>query len=406
MRVLAAILFTLSLGVVGCTTPGKKPFSQTSQPRQPRNDTNDRGNSDQPWWREANQNSDTGRPPRVPQPEKLASSDRETIVAGEVVDERDQRRLNGTTFITVRVADQDVPTRRNPGVETDDQGFFYMPGLVPGQTYILTAVREVDGQKMAAEAIVKPPASNVRLVLSQNKVSSLTPTPPPPPGLGPFTPPDSKDRGWEPGSNPPTGGLPPVPVNRNVPVRPENIASTDPDPRRPPTVNIPTPAPAPQPPRQDPPQSRGPGSKVPNFIVSDVVGSDWEFRYASGRLVLLDFWSTSCGPCLRAVPSLKRLQADYGSSGLELIGLACEPDAPFASRAREVELVSRKKEMNYRVYLEREGHVGDVQRLFNVGYYPTLVLLDRSGTILWRGGATDTDLARLEAIVKQNLTKR
>jgi thiol-disulfide isomerase/thioredoxin len=197
-----------------------------------------------------------------------------------------------------------------------------------------------------------------------------------------------------------------VPVNRNVPVRPENIASTDPDPRRPPTVNIPTPAPAPEPRRQDPPQSRAPGSKVPNFIVSDVMGSDWEYRYASGRLVLLDFWSTSCGPCMRAVPSLKRLQADYGASGLELVGLACEPDAPFTTRAREVELVSRKKEMNYRVYLEREGHVGDVQRLFNVGYYPTLVLLDRSGTILWRGGATDTDLARLEGTIKQYLTKR
>jgi hypothetical protein len=34
------------------------------------------------------------------------------------------------------------------------------------------------------------------------------------------------------------------------------------------------------------------------------------------------------------------------------------------------------------------------------------VLLDRQGTILWRGGATDADLTRLEGVVKETLTKR
>ena len=136
------------------------------------------------------------------------------------------------------------------------------------------------------------------------------------------------------------------------------------------------------------------------------MGSDWEFRYASGRLVLVEFWSTTCVPCQRAVPAMKRLQADYGASGLEIVAIACEADAPFHVRARDIDEVARRKELNYRVYLERDGRVGEVQRQFNVQWVPTLVLLDRQGTVLWRGGATDTDMARVDEVIKTYLTKR
>ena len=100
------------------------------------------------------------------------------------------------------------------------------------------------------------------------------------------------------------------------------------------------------------------------------------------------------------------MQADYGTSGLEIVAIACEAPAPFNNRARDVEQVARRKELNYRVYLEREGKVGDVQRSFGIQWLPTLVLLDRQGNILWRGGATETDLGRLEEIVRSQLSKR
>jgi thiol-disulfide isomerase/thioredoxin len=145
---------------------------------------------------------------------------------------------------------------------------------------------------------------------------------------------------------------------------------------------------------------------VPNFAVSDVVGQEWQLYNATGRLVLVEFWSTTCVPCARAVPSIKRLQENYGRSGLEIVAIACEPDGPFDARARDVEAVSRKKELNYRVYLEAERKVGEVQRLFGVKWVPTLVLLDRQGTVLWRGGASETDLSRLDDTVRGYLSRR
>jgi thiol-disulfide isomerase/thioredoxin len=247
--------------------------------------------------------------------------------------------------------------------------------------------------------------------LGANKLSSVTPPLPAPPSAGPFepraatpspAPPPAADRGWEPGAASPTA----PPAEAPLPLRKENIAG---NPHRPPTAAISPPgtaAPPPPRPAADPPQTRLPGQKVPNFVVSDVLGADWDLRSARGQLILMDFWSTTCVPCLRAMPAMKRLQADYGASGLEIVALACEADAPFSVRARDADDMARAKELNYRVYLERDGRVQEIQRLFNVQWVPTLVLLDRQGTILWRGGATDTDLATVEELIKGRLMRR
>ncbi len=395
MRVPAALLIAATLLAGGCASFRPKDRDRDTDNRRPPENRDPNA----PWWLEG-ADTPTGRTKgKTKTPADSASRlDRETIIAGEIVDARDNHRLRGKTFIVVRPADEVLPagSKGNYGVETDEDGYFFAPGLTPGKTYILSAVREVDGRKVAAEMQVKPPAANIRLELGADKVSSITPAMPPPTGLGPFEP------RAEANIRPPAL---PDPPDLAPPVHRENIAGTTSS--QPPTAAIrPPPEPAPESRKEEPPTARIPGQKVPNFLVTDLTGSEWEFRYAAGRLILVDFWSTTCGPCLRAVPAMKKLQANYGQSGLEIVAIACEANDTLARRSREVEEVSRKKEMNYRVYLERENRVGEVQKLFQVQWVPTLVLLERNGTILWRGGATETELARLDEVVKEYLTRR
>jgi thiol-disulfide isomerase/thioredoxin len=410
MRVPAAMIVAACALAAGCTSLASRTRDRDPDRRLPAGDRD----PDRPWWLEGSETAGRAKGKAKVLPDD-ARADRDSIVAGEVVDADEGRRLRGKTYIVVRPADELTPAgaRGNVGVETDDDGYFFMPGLVPGRTYILSVVREVDGRRIAGEVQVKPPAGNIRLELGANKVSSVTPPLPPPPSVGPFeprastpAPPPAADRGWEPGATPPTGPAP-SPPDPPLPLRKENIAG---NPHPPPTAAIQPPrgttAPAPPRPAVEPPQTRQPGQRVPNFVVSDVTGGDWDLRSARGQLILMDFWGTTCAPCQRAMPAMKRLQADYGASGLEIVAVACEADAPFAVRARDADEVARKRELNYRVYLERDGRVGEIQRLFNVQWVPTLVLLDRQGTILWRGGATDTDLGRLEEVVKGYLTRR
>jgi thiol-disulfide isomerase/thioredoxin len=396
MRVPAAILIaacTLAAGCTALTGRTRDRDRDTDRDRTPADRT------DREWWLDGSESR--GRGKVRPIPDEVARTNRESVIAGTVVDGRDGKPLKGITFIRVRPADEVAPVSGHGiGFETDPDGYFLCAMLKPGQTYVLSVVREIDGRKVAGEMQIKPPQSNLRLELSEDRVSSVTPPLPPPPGLGPFDP-----KGAQP---PPLPDPPPLDPPAAT-LRKENIAGT---PTLPPTAAIrppPTSAPSPPPVRPaetEPPSARGTGQQVPNFAVSNVLGEDWDLRSATGRLILVEFWSTTCVPCARAVPSIKRLQTDYGRSGLEIVALACEPDGSFNERATAVDAVARRKEMTYRVYVERDGRVGEVQRLFNVQWVPTLVLLDRQGTVLWRGGASEPELARLDGMVRDYLSRR
>ena len=407
MRGPAAILIAACTLAAGCTAlTGRSRDRERDRDRE----RAPAGRTDREWWLDGS--DAVGRVRTRPLRDEVARTNRDTLLAGVVVDARDGRPLKGVTFVRVRLADDVTPVsgKGSIGVETDADGGFVVPFLAPGQTYLLSVVREVDGRKVAGEMQVKPPQSSLRLEVSEDRVSSVTPPLPPPPSMGPFEPKRADGRGP---TDPPHPG--PPPTDRPArPLRSENIAGT---PNPPPTAAIrpppgATPAPAPSPPparpaETEPPSARAPApQRVPNFVVSDVLGEDWDLRSAHGRLILVEFWSTTCAPCARAVPALKRLHADYGRSGLEIVALACEPDGPFQNRAREVDAVARRKELPYRVYVEPDGKVGEVQRLFNVEWVPTLVLLDRQGAVLWRGGASDPDLARLDEVVNGYLSRR
>jgi thioredoxin-related protein len=61
--------------------------------------------------------------------------------------------------------------------------------------------------------------------------------------------------------------------------------------------------------------------------------------------------------------------------------------------------VAQKQEINYALSLEPEGKEGSVQNKFQVTSYPTLILLNNSGQVLYRGH----DFVQLDKIIKANL---
>ena len=136
-------------------------------------------------------------------------------------------------IVQIRAADDVTPVsggNSGLGCQTDNDGYFFMPGLTPGKTYILSVVREVDGRKIAGEAQIRPPAGNIRIEMDENKVSSVTPPLPPPPGAGPFDRGGgSADRGRD--AAPPTDPVVEPPPS----LRKEHIAG---DPHLPPVAEM------------------------------------------------------------------------------------------------------------------------------------------------------------------------
>lgn len=69
------------------------------------------------------------------------------------------------------------------------------------------------------------------------------------------------------------------------------------------------------------------GSRAPDFTLPDIVGQQHKLSDYRGKDVIVVFWATWCGPCIREIPSLKKLQDTVGRDKLAILAITNEnPD--------------------------------------------------------------------------------
>lgn len=114
-----------------------------------------------------------------------------------------------------------------------------------------------------------------------------------------------------------------------------------------------------------------------DFTVKDVAGKDVRLSQYKGRVVLLNFWATWCGPCRREIPSLVALYRDYKDRGFVVLGVSVD------SEVRLVKPFARVMKMNYPVLIGAgRDEFSDAFGPF-IGF-PTSVILARDGTVCVR----------------------
>jgi thiol-disulfide isomerase/thioredoxin len=329
------------------------------------------------------------------------------ILAGRLVD--GFGRSPGSAFVQVAM----VGDRAGPPIDvaTVHQGHFYIRGLRPGRTYRLVARAKVDGRLLVGEVQARPPETRLLIPLGEELAGTSTPPIPGPPVVppgrlsgGPARPADPQppiDPVRTPAAalGPPSAGgdggdqtasasaqsFPRVNIPAPVavpPIQPQSFNVTPPS-----TAVAPRPS-----------DCFVNGNRVVSLRLPDADGREWDFANRRGRLVLLDFWGTWCGPCLRAVPEISRLHSTYAGSGLEVVGVACERGSP-ADNARRVRDTRQRLKIGYRLVLADPPD--RCQDQFHITGYPTLVLLDGDGTIIWRG--TPEQERELESIIRRRL---
>lgn len=123
---------------------------------------------------------------------------------------------------------------------------------------------------------------------------------------------------------------------------------------------------------------------APPFSLTDLNGRKLELADHKGKVVLLDFWATWCGPCRIEIPGFVRLQERYRDQGLVVIGISLD-DGPEPVRE-----FYREFRMNYAVAMGNDR----VTELYGgiIGL-PTTFLIGRDGRIHSRHiGATDVSV--------------
>jgi TonB family protein len=115
------------------------------------------------------------------------------------------------------------------------------------------------------------------------------------------------------------------------------------------------------------------GTSAPSFDVKALNGASFSNASLKGRPVLLDFWTTWCGPCRQAMPALETLYREYRDKGLVILGVDAGEDR------QTVEIFLKTATASYPTILS----VGsDILTSFQVTAYPTYVLIDSNGNIV------------------------
>lgn len=75
-----------------------------------------------------------------------------------------------------------------------------------------------------------------------------------------------------------------------------------------------------------------------NFVLKDMSGKDFNLASQKGKVVLLDFWATWCGPCLIEIPWFVEFQSKYGAKGFSAVGISVDDPVaklkPFADKMK------------------------------------------------------------------------
>jgi cytochrome c biogenesis protein CcmG/thiol:disulfide interchange protein DsbE len=79
------------------------------------------------------------------------------------------------------------------------------------------------------------------------------------------------------------------------------------------------------------------GTKAPNFSLKAANGKTVELKKLQGKVVVVNFWATWCGPCKAEIPGFLEVYQQYKSKGLEIVGISLDQDGwkpvkPFIER--------------------------------------------------------------------------
>lgn len=117
------------------------------------------------------------------------------------------------------------------------------------------------------------------------------------------------------------------------------------------------------------------GAMAPDFELSTPDGTSLRLSSLRGKCVLLDFWASWCGPCLREAPHLRALYGQYKDRELEILSVSLDhKEGPWKEAIA-------KHGLNWLHVSSLQAWKCPVARLYRVSAVPTLILIDSEGRI-------------------------
>ena len=131
----------------------------------------------------------------------------------------------------------------------------------------------------------------------------------------------------------------------------------------------------------DPPTLLAVGEQAPDWALTDSSGNSHTMSEYRGKVVVLDFWATWCGPCIRTMPEVQRLHEKYSREGLIVLG------------------VNSWEESNSSAYMKSQGFTyglllkgESIAKAYRVETLPTVYVIGDDGKIIYRSVGVNDNL--------------
>ncbi len=142
---------------------------------------------------------------------------------------------------------------------------------------------------------------------------------------------------------------------------------------------------------REPAKSLKVGDKAPALKVAKFVKGDEVKGFEAGKVYVVEFWATWCGPCIKAIPHLTELQKQYADKGVKFVGVSVwerEPEKvePFVKKMGD--------KMDYSVAMDQVAEGADASSGFMAANWltaagqegiPCSMIVDQKGTLAWIG---------------------
>ncbi len=121
------------------------------------------------------------------------------------------------------------------------------------------------------------------------------------------------------------------------------------------------------------------GEKIPDFNTRTIDGAKFSIDELKGKLVLIEFWGTWCGPCKKQMPELSKLYRTYKDSlhgTFEIVSLAMDDDTTLLRN------VINQDTLSWPYHLREPKNGGEISALFQIKQIPTSYLLNDQSQII------------------------